>query len=358
MVLNDISCWTRQFTNTVYPGLVIPIIYKILKITEHLKKLKKTRFFYVILVFLTTWIISALLFYYSERVVAGRDDVDLWTSLYWSIITMSTIGYGDVTPVKGLGWIVAGFTAVAGIAVYTLTVSVIADWFLSSSIRRSLGMAPLKNKEILVIGDSDSCLEIIDELVINNYGEVIGLVTPVQPKTAIEVDYLVGDPEDENVLVKAGIEKAKHVFLCLDDDSKTLHVALLIKHLNKKCNIYAIASRSKTESLLKEIGVKHVVSNKLLGRALASAVFEPSVLTILSDIVSRRGKGDLMELRVDDKLHGHTIREVEEQLSKKDRHTYRVIGLFTSMENYVIAPDPDTRVKKGQVLVLVKSVKE
>lgn len=53
---------------------------------------------------------------------------------------MTTIGYGDVAPVKGFGRVVAGT------AVYTLTVSVIADWFLSTSIRRSLGTAPFEKQ--------------------------------------------------------------------------------------------------------------------------------------------------------------------------------------------------------------------
>jgi len=68
---------------------------------------------------------------------------------------MTTIGYGDVAPVKGFGWVVAGT------AVYTLTVSVIADWFYQLVLGGVWARLPSKNKEILVIGDNDSCHEII-----------------------------------------------------------------------------------------------------------------------------------------------------------------------------------------------------
>lgn len=337
--------------------MVVTIIYRLIRRSRIIYRLTRSRVFYVVVFFIFTWISSALLFYYSEHVVAGRSDVDIWTSLYWSIITMATIGYGDVTPVKGFGWVVAGFTAVAGIAVYTLTVSVIADWFLSTSIRRSLGMAPLKNKEILVIGDNDSCHEIIDELILNGYEGLIGWLTPKQPRSGIDIDYLVGDPEDESVLKKAGIDKARHVFLCLSNDSKTLHVTLLIKHLNKKTRIYALVSNAKTEELLREAGVDHVVSMKLLGRTLASALFEPGVLTVLSDITTRKGLGDLVEILVDKELVNKTIEEVEKELARTDqRYRYRVVAVIRG-EQYVLAPDRDMRIREKDRLVILKAVK-
>jgi len=303
------------------------------------------------------WIINALLFYYSEHIVAGREDVDMYTALYWSIITMATIGYGDVTPIRGLGWIVAGFAAIMGIIAYTLTISVIADWFLSLSIRRSLGMAPLKNKKILVIGDTDTCYELIDELKLNNYLENIGLVTPQQPKKALDIDYVVGDPGSEDILRKAGIEKAKHVFLCLSDDSKALYLTLLIRSINKEAEIHAVVKHAKTEQLLREAGAKHVVSTRILGRTIASALFEPGVLTILTDIVSARGKGDLIQETITKKHTGKTIKQYIEEKNKKDpKHRYTAIALIRN-QSYQISPDLDTKLEENDVIIMVKGTK-
>ncbi len=298
------------------------------------------------------WIINALLFYYSEHIVAGRSDVDLATSLYWSLITMATIGYGDVTPVRGLGWIVAGFAAIMGIVAYTLTVSVIADWFLSRSIRRSLGMAPLKNKKILVIGGSDTCKEIIDELVLNGYSDELGWVTPEQPRRITDIEYLVGDPSSEDTLVKAGIRNAEHVYLCLGDDSKTLHVALLVKHLNPRINIYAVVLSSKTEELLREAGVKHAISTRILGRTIASALFEPLVLDLLSDMVSARGLTDLVEYRAG---RNTTVEELEEELNSRDKcYKYRVLMIARNGEK-ILLPEKDTSIMKNDRVVLLKA---
>lgn len=327
------------------------IIFRILRRWSR-RLLTRSRVFYVAVFFVSMWLLNAALFYYSEHVVAGRGDIDWVASLYWSLITMATIGYGDITPIRGLGWIVAGFAAVMGIVAYTLTVSVIADWFLSKSIRRSLGMAPLKNKSILVIGGTDACRDLIDELVINGYGDMLGWVIPEQPKRPIDIDYLVGEPSSEETLVKAGIRGVEHVYLCLSDDSKTLYTALLIKHLNPRTRIYAVVNSARTEELLRDAGVEYTISTRLLGRTIASALFEPLVLELLSDMVSARGLTDLIQLTVD---HEATVSELEEELNSRDKCVKYRILLVEQDNRRIILPGKDARLRRGDRIVLLKA---
>ncbi len=338
-------------------GMSVIVVQRILR-KRLFKRVVRNRAFYVVLFFVVSWITNALLFYYSEYVVAGRTDIDIWTSLYWSIITMATIGYGDVTPVRGLGWIVAGFAAIMGILAYTLTVSVIADWFLSVSIRRSLGMAPLKKKKILVIGGSPTCNEIIDELILNGLEEEIGWLTPEKPRSPPRVDYLIGDPIDENSLLKAGVQDADYIILCMEDDSKALHVALLAKKYNPNATYAALVSKHVMEEILKQAGVQHVLSHRVLGRALASAVFEPEVLRILADIVSVKGKGDLIQKNITPREAGLTIIEYEEKLNQEDKqHRYRVVALIRNNE-YTISPEPTTKLQENDTLILIRGIKQ
>ncbi len=329
------------------------IIVRLLK-RFRVRRVLRSKIGFVALFFTVMWILNALLFYYSEHVVAGRSDVDIVTSLYWSIITMATIGYGDITPTRGLGWLVAGFTAIMGILAYTLTVSVIADAFLSASIRRAMGLAPLKKKEIIVVGGSDSCREIIDELVLNGYQDKVGWLIPEQPRGEPRVNYMIGDPGDDNVLRKAGIENARHIILCLGDDSKTLHTALLIKSLNKKAEISAIVSSSKTETLLREVGVRYTVSSRVLGRTIASAVFEPLVLSFLSDVVSARGTMDLVQLEAPRET---TVENLEKELSTRDKeYRYRILIIYREGKT-IILPESMEKLRPGDKLVALKAIK-
>ncbi len=339
--------------------MITPIIYRLLTGFKYriARRVRRSKIFYVALFFVSTWIINALLFYFSEHIVAGREDIDVWASLYWSIITMATIGYGDVTPIRGLGWIVAGFAAVMGILAYTLTVSVIADAFLSASIRRALGMAPLKNKEIIIIGDSEICKELIDELILNGLGDKTGWITPEQPSFEPRVDYMVGDPSKEETLKKGGVDKAKHIVLCLSDESKTLHVALLAKKYNKKATFSAVVSSSTMEDILREAGIHYVVSYRIVGRTLASTIFEPGVVKILNDLISAKGKGDLIEYHPSKDEEGKTIREIEEMINHKDRrYRYRVIAILRDSD-YIILPEQNFRIKYNDVIIIIKAKK-
>ena len=329
------------------------IIFRLIR-RFRFRRVLRSKIGFVTLFFTCMWFVNALLFYYSEHVVAGRKDIDFITSLYWSIITMATIGYGDVTPIKGLGWLVAGFAAIMGILAYTLTVSVIADAFLSASIRRAMGLAPLKNKKILVIGDSDVCNEVIDELVLNDYGDDTGLLIPTQPRGQPKIDYMVGDPGDEGVLRKAGVDRASHIILCMSDDDKTLYTALLIRHINKDAKVSAIVSSFYTEKLLREAGVKYIVSNKILGRTIASAVFEPLVLSFITDAISVRGKTDLIEITSDTTA---TVEEFERKLMDKDRgYRYRIIVIHRNGKT-IFLPDRNHEIRKGDKLVAIKAIK-
>ena len=320
------------------------------------RRMLRSRITFILIFFTITWLFNALLFYYSEHVVAGRADVDLWTSLYWSLITMATIGYGDVTPARGLGWIVAGFAAITGIMAYTLTISVIADIFLSTSIKKVLGQAPLKNKKILVIGDSGSCREIIDELVVNGYGDATGWLTPVQPRSQPSIDYMVGDPEDSSILARAGVDRVNNVLLCLSDDSKTVHVALMVRKLNKRARISAIVSSSHTEELLEEIGVSQILSNKLLGRAIASSVFEPSIIAFLKDIVTAKGYSDLIEVKPSSKQLGRTIEELEKELIESTGRKHKILAIYCNGELEIL-PDPRKKIEKDCSLVVLTTKK-
>lgn len=338
--------------------MIVPVIHRLLTGFRNrvARRIRRSKVFYVILFFVSMWIINAFLFYYSERVIVRREDVDIWVSLYWSIITMATIGYGDVTPVRGLGWVVAGFAAVMGILAYTLTVSVIADAFLSASIRRALGMAPLKNKKIIIIGNSEVCKELIKELVLNGLGDKTGWITPDQPDFEPRVDFMIGDPSREETLKKGGVDKAEHIVLCMSDESKTLHAALLAKKYNKKAVFSAVVSSSTMEDMLREAGIHYVVSYKMIGRALASTIFEPGVVKILNDLTSARGKGDLIEIKVSKKEEGITINEFIKRIQEKDRkHRYCVIAVVRG-EQYIILPSHDFELMENDSIILIKAV--
>ncbi|MEB3825604.1 MAG: ion channel [Desulfurococcales archaeon] len=327
--------------------MVVSIIYRtIRRMRRSLAVDERSRLLFTIALWIVLWITSAILFYYTET-VKGGGELTVGDTLYWALITMATVGYGDITPSTGPGRLVAGLTSVFGIAVYTLAISLLADTFLNLTMRRLLGLARLGKKQILVIGSSEICKHAIDELLKNNLEESIGWLTVEQPKIPPEVDFMVGDISEES-LEKAGVKRAEHVILCLDDDSKTIHTALLVRKLNRNARITAHTESSKTAEMLRDLGLAKAIPKSIIGRLLASSVFEPDVPDVISELASIEGELDLAEEEMEEDKE---VSEIEEERGTK------ILAVIKKNGARIYTPGPRMVVEKGDKIVLTKKTR-
>jgi len=317
-----------------------------------LRRVTHSRGFYVIVIFLTMFLISSAMFYYVEHEIHGRNEVDLPTAMYWALVTMATVGYGDVVVTHDvLGYTVAGMTAVMGIATYTLVISTLADAFFSGTLQRALGRGKMK-KKILIIGTTPSCREAIDELVLSGYGDMVGWVMSREPKAPPPVDFIVGEYSEET-LVRAGVMHAETILICLRDDSTILHLVLLIKRLNKKARIMVLVNDPRTAELLRELGVKDILTQSLLGRIAATAIFEPTIVRFVNEVVTVRGGVDLTEVIVTEE--GITVGDLEKELMKLHKdYRFEIIAVRRGDE-LIYAPQNDMKLSAGDRLVILRA---
>jgi len=267
---------------------------------------------------------------------------------------MATIGYGDVVPESWAGRVLALETAVMGIATFTLLISVIAEEFLSRSLKKSMGLGRLKGVNILVIGDTEVCEEVINELKINMRNARIAWVLSKQPQKPLDVEFVVGDPADEDTLIRGGVSKASKAIICLSDDSKAVHTILMLKRLNRGIEVIAMARTAKSAELMREAGASLVISMKLLGRTLASAVFEPAVVEFLNEATTAKGVLDIVELTVSKKYDGSPLSTLMRSYGEEGVR-YVPVALIRGTQ---LLPTPalDTRLKEGDRVVLIKGV--
>ena len=337
---------------------MIPSVIMLLKRRLKLLQLmRKSKLSYVALVFLASVIINGFLFYLTEGVIGGRQDITLWRALYWAVVTMATVGYGDVTPETTWGTVVTVETVVVGIAVFTMLVSVLAEEFMNASLKKSMGLGRLKRVDILVIGGEETCREALNELQLNEPHVRIGWLLPQPPKQPPQdVEFVAGDPTEESVLKRAGADKASKVILCLSDDSKAVHTVLMLRKLNRNAEIICLAKSEKARELLEEAGATRVIPARILGRLLASAAFEPSVADFLRDVTTAKGAADLIEHIVTKSEEGKTIEELENTLPRKHGgRTIRVIAIIRDGK-MTVAPNPQEKVKEGDRLVCLKAL--
>ncbi len=334
------------------------MLFVVIRILRKLLREPTTRRLFLTLVaFVVLSLMSATLFYLAEVVYGPQKQLSFASCIYWAIVTMATVGYGDIVPKTFFGQVVSIATIVIGIAMFSLFISTLADIFMQGSLRKIMGLGRVKKADIVVIGANEICREAINELKRNIPKVKITWVMEKRPRVPPEdVDFVVGDPTDEETLKRAGIKSAKSLVLCVLDDSTAIHIVLTARKLNKSLKIASLAKSSRAAELLREAGVSIVVPFKRLGRELASAIFEPDVVHFLEEVTTAKGKADLIELEIREDQAGKSLKEIVAELQATDKGA-RYVPVMLAQESgaKIFAPGDHVKLHSGDKLVLVKA---
>ena len=93
----------------------------------------------VVLVLAVMLILASAMMYYAEHTAQPEAFASIPEAMWWSIITLTTVGYGDVSPVTPLGKVMAGVIAVMGIGMFALPAGILGSGFLAEIQRRNRG---------------------------------------------------------------------------------------------------------------------------------------------------------------------------------------------------------------------------
>ncbi len=237
-------------------------------------------------------LISGFSFSYFE----GRP---LRESFYWTFITITTIGYGDIYPQTEAGRMVAIATALTGIAFFTVFVGLIADYVMIRATRRARGELPVKARgHVVILGWDEAAETLLSELRAKAPDRRIVLLNREGPLiTEGEISTVRGDPTKAEDLRRASLESASHVIVTTGDDSRTILAVLHARRLNPNATIIAEALRDENMELIKQAGADTVVlTSSLGGMLLASAVTEPAIPKFIEDLAgATTGVVDVVE---------------------------------------------------------------
>jgi voltage-gated potassium channel len=192
-------------------------------------------------------------------------------AFYYTLVTASTVGYGDATPTTqtarlfGLSVVVLG-TATFAVALASLLAPAIEARLASALGRMTETQLELLEDHVIVLGYGDLTEPILLEL--DEQAEFV-VVTP-EPQRATELSdrgfkVLKADPSDEEPLNRVGIDEARAVVAATNDDAEDALAVLTARQLNPEIRIVAAATDRENVDKLKRAGADTVISPASIG---------------------------------------------------------------------------------------------
>jgi voltage-gated potassium channel len=217
-------------------------------------------------------------------------------AFYWSLVTVSTVGYGDIFPVSEAGLVIGSLLILMGLGFFGVIIGTISSILVESKLRGVLGM----NKSTFEGHD-----------VICGWTPVSKVVLPELIKAGRKVIVITENPDDIPDIQRGGTKE--NVFLI---------ISLHIKEVNPGARIVVKIKREELRKTLQIAGVTYVSSPYVTsGRLIASAAFEPEVAWMVDDVTTGTSGFDLAQ---------YTLKDKEELINKKFEDVSRVIRKKTT----------------------------
>ncbi len=221
-------------------------------------------------------------------------------SLYMTVTTLTTVGYGEVHPLDDLGKCFAIVFLLCGVAVAVYVLSDIVQIFMSinwSRRRMKQKIVKLVDHQI-VCGYGRTGQEVCAQLRANEVPFVVIDNDPAHAKKAEDEGFLVvlGDASSDDILIEAQIKTAKGIVCALPVDTANTFIVLSAKGLNENITIVSRSANPGSEGKLRRAGASMVISPYVIcGRRLAASVTHPLVTEFLDVVMHAPGYDLRME---------------------------------------------------------------
>ncbi len=210
---------------------------------------------------------------------------DLVTALYYSVVTMSTVGYGDITPKSVDARFFAISVILLGLAVFATSVTAIAGPLIARlSAPKEKRMK--RTNHFIVVGATPLAYNTYREFKKRN--QPVLLVMPQSPTSGdiAPEDLIVGDANSLETLRRAGADQAQAVLAMRADDSDNAFIVLAVKELKGRARTVVAINDSKHMERIKLVQADVVIAPEVLGGELLAMVLTGE--TITSDFVLDR----------------------------------------------------------------------
>lgn len=290
----------------------------------------------------------------------------LHDALYMTVITLSTVGYGEVRPLTQPGELFTILMIFGGVGVLAYSFSTVTDYIVAGELqgylrrRRTERRIGHMQEHTIICGYGRVGRQVVEELHANDVQVVVidvdrGLAAELEQ---LGVPFVPGDASNDPVLVQAGLARAAGLCVCLPSDATNVFVVLSARQKRPDLFILARCNQPENQEKLRIAGADKVINPYVTtGRQMATQLLAPGVMEFL-DVVVRRGD---LELRLqeiivgaDSPLVGRTLGEMH----VRTQTGVNVLAVRRHQRTFDANPGGNFQVATGDALICLGTLEQ
>jgi len=325
------------------------------KFNEMLFSLRRTGFTNILMILILIITISTVGIYFVEH-HSNPQFKTTFDTLWYTIVTLATVGYGDKTPITTGGRLLGILIIMFGVAITGAVTGKIASYLVEKQLKEGRGMADLSKLEnhIVICGWRRELHKILSDILKVNPGiksSEIVLINFADPqkiedirtdRKLAKVKFIYGDYSDGSVLLRANIKKAKTVLILADQtnpsatvheiDSRTVMAVMAIESLTKEIYTCAELLDPKFERYLQLAYTDEIILSRAYSRILlANGAASSGISRVIHKLIDVDSDTPIKVVEFESKFVNKSFKELAEYYKKRDNSI--LIGLLENTGN-------------------------
>ncbi len=280
-------------------------------------------------------------------------DFTFLEALYMTTITLASVGFSETRPLDDTGRVFTIILILANLGILTFVITKISRFLFDGEFIKMYKQLSMENtiktmeNHVIVCGCGQNGFEAIKELRKSNIQFVV--IDKNEPVLRNELSYFIhDDATQDEVLLKAGIKKAKAILITLPNDAENMFVVLTARELNPSITIISRASKDTSVKKLKAAGAHNVIMpDKLGGVHMASLVLFPDVKEFIDVMSTHQNNGiKITELKP-------TKNQTLQQLNSWQICGATVLGIKEENGEYIVNPSSSHKIELSDRIIAI-----
>ncbi|HHE05963.1 MAG TPA: potassium channel protein, partial [Epsilonproteobacteria bacterium] len=337
-------------------------VFKLLRYTKSINQfvdvLINKKFELLTLLFLLMFIVSTSgIAIYILEADKNPNIQTLFDGIYWAVVTIATVGYGDISPVTDMGRAISILIIISGIAMISFVTSVIVSAFSEKlhEIKEYRVIEQMnKSKSFLIICGYGQLTKMFFRQNMNRLGEYIILESDKQRAEAAKKDgYMVihDNASRFETLSKFDIQNCDITVLCLtSSDVENIYITLNAKSISRKMKVIARVNDPSTIDKFKYAGADELLTpNKVANTMIYAAITQPTMYKAIHAILTGKSIANIDEIHVH-QSHGIVDKMIQEIDFKEKKLLF--MGLQREGE-FMFNPPSNTVIQAHDILLVM-----